>query len=412
MAQCTAIALERNPETRSSWLSSRSAAAAVGETRAAYLPSLELTSEARRGDPTSLDGKQEEGPVNAFDAGFRVRHLLFDGGERISRVRGAEAELLAVNFRHNTVLQDVALRVQEAYYQLLGANWGMRVAEETVKQAQYHVELAVARHTSGLVARSDVLKAETEKAAADLAMVRTRSAVRIAQGHLASTMGLRISWSFEIEDLSGQSGEQEFSDIDQLLDEAAQKRPELQAALAQVEARRSDVRAAQARYWPTLTTDAAYGWRERTSEEGRDTWAVGIGVSLPLFTGLDRAYQVQKAKYDLARALADHASLLRGVELEVWIAYSRLIEASEAIEAADKLVASAGESAQAAEAEYKSGAGSIIELIDAQTARTAANSGLVQAKLDWYTATARLERAVGRMLAGELKVSAERKAER
>lgn len=411
LGQCIKIGLERNPETRSSWLSSRSTAAAVGETRAAYLPTLELTSEARRGDPASLNGEDKEGPESRLDTGFRVRHLLFAGGERISRVRVAEAELLAANFRHNTVLQDVALSVQEAYYQLLGANWGMRVAEETVKQAQYHVELAVARHTGGLVARSDVLKAETEKAAADLSMVRARSALRIGQGHLANAMGLKVSRSFEIEELSGKSREQESSAIDRLLDEAAQNRPELQSALAQVEARRAEVRAAQARYWPILTTDAGYGWRERTSEEGRDTWSVGIGLSFPIFTGFHRAYQVQRAKYDLAKALADHASLLRGVELEVWIAYSRLIESSEAVEAAEKLVASAEESAQAAEAEYKSGAGSIIELIDAQTARTAANSGLVQAKLDWYTATARLERALGRMLAGQLKVSLERKGD-
>ncbi len=412
LAQCMKIALERNPRTRSSWLSSRSAAAAVGETRAAYLPTLELTSEARRGDPLSLDRKEKEGPESRFDTGFRVRHLLFDGGERFSRVKGAEAELLAANFRHNTALQDVALNVEEAYHQLLAANWSVKVVEETVKQAQYHVELAVARHTSGVVARSDVLKAETEKAAADLAMVRARSAVRIAQGYLASTMGLRVSQSFEIADLPRDAHGQELSDIDRLLDEAAENRSELQGALAQVEARRADIQAARARYWPTLTMDAGYGWRDRTSEEDRDTWSVGIGMSLPVFTGFDRAYLVQRAKYDLAKALADHANLLRGVELEVWTAYSRVIEASEAIEAAEKLVASAEQSALAAEAEYKSGAGSIIELIDAQTARTAANSRQVQAKLDWYTAAARLERAVGRMLAKRMKVSTERKVER
>jgi len=51
------------------------------------------------------------------------------------------------------------------------------------------------------------------------------------------------------------------------------------------------------------------------------------------------------------------------------------------------------------EGEYKNGTTSIIEVTDAQTARTTANVRLVQARLDWHTALARLERAIGRTLA-------------
>ena len=115
--------------------------------------------------------------------------------------------------------------------------------------------------------------------------------------------------------------------------------------------------------------------------------------------GFNRDYQLQEAKSELAQAIADYENLLREVELEMWTAYSSVIEASEAIEAAEKFVASAEESARVAEGMYKNGTGSIIELIDAQTARTAARYRLVQAKLDWYTAMARFERAAGRTLA-------------
>ena len=85
--------------------------------------------------------------------------------------------------------------------------------------------------------------------------------------------------------------------------------------------------------------------------------------------------------------------------MEVWTAYWQTIEAGEAIEAAKRFVASAEESARVAEGEYKNGTGTIIGLIDAQTARTAAQDRLIQARLDWRTAMARFERAVGRSLA-------------
>ena len=51
-----------------------------------------------------------------------------------------------------------------------------------------------------------------------------------------------------------------------------------------------------------------------------------------------------------------------------------------------------------AEGEYKNGTGSIIELIDAQTARTTARNQLIRVRLEWRTAMVRLEQAVGRSL--------------
>ncbi|MDP2898598.1 MAG: TolC family protein [bacterium] len=408
LAQCVRIALERNPRTRSSWLSSLSAAATVGEKQAAFFPSVDLTSEARRADPALLDREAQRGPGNAFDAGIGFGYLLFDGGARSSRVRGAEADLLAANFHHNATLQDVALSVEEAYYESLADRSSMKVAEEAVKQAQSHVELAEARHAAGVVARSDVLKGETEKAAADLELVRARSAVQIARGRLSSAMGLSVSESFEIADLPKQTNEQNLSDIYGFLNEAARNRPELQSALAQVEGKRAEVKAAQARYWPVLTSNASYGWQDRELEDDREAWAVAVGMSLPIFSGFERAYQVRRAKYDLDKTISDHAELLRGVELEVWTAYSRVVEADQAIDAAGKLVASAEESARAAEAEYRTGAGSIIELIDAQTARTAANTRRVQADLDWHVARARLRRAIGQMAAEPMNAVTER----
>jgi outer membrane protein len=133
----------------------------------------------------------------------------------------------------------------------------------------------------------------------------------------------------------------------------------------------------------------------------RDEWSAGLSLSFPLFDGFERGYRTRRAQADLARAMADHADLLQGIELEVWTAYWRLIESAEAVEAAVKLTVSASESARLSEGEYKNGIVSIVGLIDAQTAQTEAERRLVQSRLDWYTAKARFERAVGRVIAGE-----------
>jgi len=398
LAQCIEIALARNPITHESWQHARSAAAAVGQARSPYLPSTDFTAEANRADPVILDSRQETGSANTFDAGFGVRYLLFDGGARFAGLKGAEADLLDANFQHNATLQDVALNVEEAYYQLLAARQLEQVAEQTVRQTQTHLDVAKARYKNGIVAKSDVLKIETEKADAYLQQVRARSQVRIARGNLANAMGLKPSESFKVAELPQNPHQREFADIKRLMTEAARHRPELQATIAGVESARASVASAKARYWPKVTLNADYAWRDRTFVPDRSEWSLGLGITLPLFEGFNREYTVRRARSDLAKSVAEHEKLLRGVELEVWTAYSRLIEADQAIEAARALVDSAEESARVTEGQYKNGTASIIELTDTQTARTTANVRLVQARLDWYTAVARLERAIGRIL--------------
>ncbi len=410
LAECIRIALEHNPQTAAAWQAARAAAARAGRARAEYLPAVGFSAGAARGDAAELDGKADTGTQNRYEGLFGARWLLFDGGGREARVEGAEAELLAATFRHSAVLQDLALSVAENYYNLLAARSFEEVAAETVRQRRYQLELARARHKVGVVAKSDVLKAETEKADADLALVRDQNAVHVARGELARAMGLRANADFQVADVPEESYARALEDVDALLAEAAQSRPELKAALAEVQAQRAAVRLAQSRYWPALGLDTSFGWLGRHLLPDQRQWVLGVSADLPLFTGFDRPYHVQGAEADLARAVAERQDALRGVELEVWTAYWQVIEASQAVEAARRLVASAQESARVAEGEYRNGTGAIVDLIVAQTASTAARNGLIQARLDWHTAMARFERAAGRSLAQMRPVAVDNEA--
>jgi len=411
LAACIRTALERNPQTRGSWQSARAAAARVGEERAAYLPDVGLRAEAARGKSVALDSDKESDPRNSYTAGIDVSYLLFDGGARRARVEGAEAALIEAGFRHNTKLQDIALAVEASYYEHLGAQWLLKVAEETVRRTRYQLELARARHESGVVTRADVLRAETQRADAQVQHVQARNGVRISHGRLAHAMGIPVHSTFEIAELPGDVQQDELPRIERLFDEAARQRPELQAALARIETIRAQVAEGKAAYWPTLSAEASAGRRDTDFVPEREEWAVGLTVAFPLFDGFERRNRVKRARADLGKAMADHADLLQGIELDVWTAYWRLTEAAEAVVAATTLTASARESARLAEGEYKNGVTSIVGLIDAQTAQTEAERRLVQSRLDWYTAKAQFERAVGRTLADDAGLGAHREAD-
>lgn len=398
---CIRIALESNPQTRSTWEAIRSAAARVGEEKSAYLPSADLSTDAVRQKQVtsqSMQTGQSAESENLFDAAFGLSYLLFDGGQRSARVSRARADLQALGFQHNTTLQDVALQVEKAYYSLLASRWSLQVAEETVRNAEYHVKLSQARFDNGLVPRSDVLKAETEKADANLSLVAARNTRRIAEGALVSALGLKVSIPVEIADIPESTYPHEVGNMGRLLEEAAKNRPELLAAVAKVKSAEASIQEARSQYWPKVIANAGYGWIDDSFFPERDHWSVGLSLSFPLFTGFKRGYQVERARRDLDQASSDYAGRLRGVELEVWTTYWKLMEAGEAIQAARTFVASAEESARLAEGEYKAGTGNIIALIDAQTALSSARNRMVQARFGWYTARAEFEKSVGRGL--------------
>jgi outer membrane protein len=396
LAECIRIGLERNPQTAGSWEAVRSAAARAGEEKSAYFPEVNFSTSAQ-----TLKSLQRPSADNFFSTGLALNYLLFDGGTRSARVSGARADLEALGYQHNATLRNVALKIEQSYFILLASRWSQQVAEETVRNAQYHVRLAQARFDAGLVPRSDVLKAATEKADADLSLVSAKNAVRIAEGALASAMGLKVSVPIDIADVPESAQTKETEAMEQLLAEATKNRPELLSAVAKVRSKQAGIEEARAQYWPNVSANAGYGWGDDSFPPSQDEWFVGLSLSFPLFTGFKRGYQVERAKTDAEQVKADYVSQLRDVELEVWTAYSKLKEAEETIQAAHAFVASAEESVRLAEAEYKAGTGNIIGLIDAQTALTLARNRLVQARFAWYMARAQFQKSVGRSLTSD-----------
>ncbi len=395
---CVQIALEHNPRTADSWQAIRAAAATVGQAKAEYLPSIGLKSNIARGDAADLDGRSDTANRDRVEAMFGLQWLLFDGGGRRARVDAAGAEVLKAGFAHNSELQAVTLAVVTAYHEYLAAMSTGQLAEQTVRQRDYQRRLAEALHRAGMAPRSDILRARAEHADAVMERIEARNAIHAARGRLAHAMGLPAHTSFQIARPEPVNHEQQLADIEQLLEEAVANRPELKAAKARLEREHAGVRLAASRYWPAVSFDTAAGLASRNLPPDQSQWTLGFGVDLPLFTGFERTYSYQKSETAFDRARAGYQRILRDVELEVWIAYWQIIESTEAIEAAEYLVASAHQSARAAEGEYRHGVGTILGVIEAQTTLTGASNRLIQAQLNWRLAKLQFDHALGRSL--------------
>lgn len=281
------------------------------------------------------------------------------------------------------------------------------MARQSLRQREHHLALATKRYDAGVGRRIDVLQAEAEKASAELSQVEARNQERLARGRLASAMGLEVSRPLEIQDIPESAFTTERNDAEALLDTAAKHRPQLQEAVAEIARRRLILRAEEAARRPELSATANYGWNDtHLLPEERHEWHLALEFSMPLFTGFQRTYTIREAQAQLRQAVNRYERLLRDVELEVWEAYSSLLQAEEAIKVAAVFVRTSQEGVEVAEQQYKQGRATIVELIDAQTAYSRAQARQVTARMDWYSALARMERAVGRAISTNSKPAA------
>ena len=404
---CVSIALDNNPMQRAAREGVAAAKEEAGGARAPYFPEFGINAGYGRWQrhiylPSGLVPPGTElpdlvGPTDDWTAGMRARYTLFDGGERRAQLRAALAREGMAEEDAAGVRQEIALIVHKAFYGLIAAKEALLVAEKNLERDEVHLRLAKERYAIGIVPKADVLRTQVEFADARLAKVRAESLVRVAQGNLNTSMGLPVELPVEIG-----ARPQEITSVDDIriseaLDQAVHARPELKASLQRIAAARHVVDEAKSTFWPKVKTEAGYGWRDADFWPGDEEWLLGVSIDVPVFAGLSRIHRLAAAKTLLSREEAEIEQRILCVREEVWTAYSSLKESYEAVQAAKALTKDAEESHRLANARYEVEAGTVNDLLDAQTALARAEAAYVEAQWDYHIAQAVYRRAVGNL---------------
>lgn len=177
------------------------------------------------------------------------------------------------------------------------------------------------------------------------------------------------------------------------------QRPDVYRAERAVEAASADIGAARADRFPRLTLNGQInsGWiRVNGQTTDVQTWSIGpLALSLPIFDGgrLAAAEDVAEARYQEAALL--YASTVRGAVREVEAALVSLDSAIARSEDARIAMEGYRTSYLAAEARYRSGLGSLIELEDQRRLALAAELSLVNLQRERVAAWIALYRALG-----------------
>jgi len=401
------IALARHPLLKGKSAEIASAEAAIGLATSSYYPQVTASAGYERFEHPAVffrpSGATAEnlgdtiGPLDDFTARLEARWTLWDGGVRRAERDASVARSGGASADREAARQQVIYGVREAFFDHVTALRLEDVGEKSVSRAREHLSLAKERFKAGAVPKADVYKAQVDLADAELSLVSARSVVRSTMARLNTAMGMPAETEMNVVPPAESRVPPGEIDLAAGLSTAASRRPEVKAASLSVTVSEAGIRKARAAYLPRLAASGTAGVRDTDFVPEEKDWTAGVTLSWPLFTGYARGYEIKRAEADVDKEQARYQNLLNRVGEEVVVAHSKIRETYEAIQAAEVMLVDARESLRMAEERYTAGAGTILDLLDAQVAMTRAEVNAVEASLSHQTAYSRFLLATGEL---------------
>ncbi len=288
-----------------------------------------------------------------------------------------------------------------AYFTWLRARGAITVAEQALIVAQAHAKDADNQFSVGNASKADVLRAQTQVAAAELAVERAKNGATLAERQVRVAMHLEGDGKLE----PGDPLEANLTppgDLKALVAEGHARRAEVKSIDKNAEALRKSVTVTKNGRIPQLSAfgDVTYAnpnqRRIPQAQEWFPTWAVGAQVS---WTPNDFLVANGAASELEARANAIEAqrgAVRDGIELEVTSAYQDVLTSDAAILTTRRQLDSALEGYRVARELFNNGRGTGTTLIDAENALAQTRFEVLNARVDARLARVRLEHAAGR----------------
>ena len=313
-----ATALNQNRDLRVYAARAREARAAYAGSRASLFPQIGLSSHAQRAQTTAQGSLSPVGNVpsdgrisNSFDvqAGVTSYELDFFGRQQsTAQQSGSLAE--AGDKDYAAARMSLVGEVTNAYLTLRADRAQLALANANEASLSSNADMIGRAKTAGGAAQLDVFRAQSLLQNARVRQEEYR--MRVAQ----DLQGLNVLVGQPVSPDTGiarpwpeQSTESVAAGLPSSL---LQRRPDLLAAYARVEAANSGVGAAKAAMLPTISLTALAGGvsgeLSTLLSSGSRSWAGVLGVSLPLFDWGRRSANITGSEERLAAAMASYES--------------------------------------------------------------------------------------------------------
>jgi cobalt-zinc-cadmium efflux system outer membrane protein len=344
--------------------------------------------------------QQSGDDANQYSVGLSDQASLFDSlsGKRGLRIDVARKGLAAARLGRSDALRSLTFQVKAQYALVVQATHQLKFAREVAESAGTSLDLNRRRYPH-VIDEGELARIETQKLEADQVLRQAILALRAGRVGLAFLLGERS----EIPDFEIDEHALDYRVPPALVDAtepalrrlAFERRPDL------VEAHYEQARAAagidleRRKRFPDLSLFAQYS-QTGTGQTALQPPTIGFAVSLALPVLYQQQGELRKAEADYETQSARAAKAAAQVGADVATAFASFVTAKGLVECMQGgLLTDAARARDVTEIQYRAGAGTLIDFLDAQRTFVATHVEYLQDLTMYWTAVYQLEQAVG-----------------
>lgn len=366
----------------------------VFQQRMDFLPDLQFSTNGSRGSGFWQDqaGRNVAFTNKNVNGSFSTSLNLFNGFADVAALGQATHSRDASMLAYDRGRQDVVFNVLDNFLAYVNAREQVRIQEENVESQRQQLEQIEEFVNVGSRPISDLYQQQATVAQAEFQVLNAQRTEELNKTRLIQVLHLDPFGNYEFEapqveeiDVPPQQYE-----LDTLLRTAFEDRLDLEAQEERILAAREGVRISKSQYWPTVNVGGNYRSNFSPDEDGgvfdqidaNRGNSIGFNISMPIFDRFSRGTSVQQAEVTYRNERLDLDALRQDVALQVRQAYFDYLITDKRVQVAATQVRAAEQALEAAEERYNVGAGTLVELTQAQSLYVEAASNQTQANYD------------------------------
>lgn len=329
-----------------------------------------------------------------YSWGAYLKMPLYEGGRLAGQVRVAELERQAQTSLRAFTVQDLIANVTNAFNKLLQLKELKKAYMRSVEALERERRDAEALLKVGRVPKVELLRVDVQLAAERQNLIRAEEGMDRAKNALAFLMGVDAAG---IKDVNGELAENKAARPEGMdLEGLIKGRPDVAAARKRVEAEKARLEVAKGKRYPSIDMVGDYGDHTGAGLKGREeVWETGVVASINIFDGGVISSEIGRQRTVYQKAVeALQLSTLKARQ-EVGDAVSLMREAEGRLDLAQKAVSQAREALRIEGLKYKTGAGTLTDVLLSESAMSLAEAGYYQALYDYSAAVTEFKRATG-----------------
>jgi len=333
-------------------------------------------------------------------AQVKLDQVVFMGGKLIKGISIAGKIKTMQQKNYFLVQQDVVYTTKDMFYKVLLLKKVVYIQKEAIDLALQYQQQVQNMFEQDLVSEYDLLRAKLQTANLKPEVIQAENNYALLLESFKNHLGVDDE---EIEF----SGEFLFPEVRSMsLEEAIQigkkDRIELDLASINIEINEVALSIQKGSFLPNIFLSAEYqkyagssGRYKITYNDIGDTYQVGVGLSMPLFTGFSNTAKIAKARQDLKMAKLSFLQLEEGIELDIKNTYLTFKNAKLKVESQKQNVKLAEKGLAIAQARYENQVAVQLEVLDAQVQLKSVRLNHLQALYDAIISYEQLKKAIG-----------------